>query len=157
MIWRVGDASPHAAPVVAIQVWVRVGSADERPDEAGLAHLHEHMLFKGTGRRGPGGDSRGRRGMRRRDQRLTSFDLSGSLRTAPAPAHGELEGPRRRRLEGRGRPAQLARLLDGLGSRSVSHHESRTRSRDCTSAGRREDPSRVKPRTLASVPITGFP
>ena len=44
----------HAAPVVAIQVWVRVGSADELPDEAGLAHLHEHMLFKGTGRRGPG-------------------------------------------------------------------------------------------------------
>src|SRR3989442_13636592 len=44
----------HAAPVVAIQVWVRVGSADERADEAGLAHLHEHMLFKGTVRRGPG-------------------------------------------------------------------------------------------------------
>ncbi|MGZ6125838.1 MAG: M16 family metallopeptidase, partial [Myxococcales bacterium] len=44
----------HAAPVVAIQVWMRVGSADERPDQAGLAHLHEHMLFKGTARRGPG-------------------------------------------------------------------------------------------------------
>ena len=44
----------HAAPVVAIQVWVRVGSADERADQAGLAHLHEHMLFKGTERRGPG-------------------------------------------------------------------------------------------------------
>ena len=44
----------HAAPVVAIQVWVRVGSADELADEAGLAHLHEHMLFKGTQRRGPG-------------------------------------------------------------------------------------------------------
>jgi zinc protease len=44
----------HAAPVVALQVWVRVGSADEREDEAGLAHLHEHMLFKGTARRGPG-------------------------------------------------------------------------------------------------------
>jgi zinc protease len=44
----------HAAPVVAIQVWVRVGSADERSDEAGIAHLHEHMLFKGTARRGPG-------------------------------------------------------------------------------------------------------
>ena len=44
----------HAAPVVAIQVWVRVGSADELADEAGLAHLHEHMLFKGTARRGPG-------------------------------------------------------------------------------------------------------
>jgi len=44
----------RAAPVVAIQVWMRVGSADERLDEAGLAHLHEHMLFKGTARRGPG-------------------------------------------------------------------------------------------------------
>src|SRR5512139_3621672 len=44
----------HAARVVAFQVWVNVGSADERPDQAGLAHLHEHMLFKGTARRGPG-------------------------------------------------------------------------------------------------------
>ncbi len=38
----------RAAPVVAIQVWVGVGSADELPHEAGLAHVHEHMLFKGT-------------------------------------------------------------------------------------------------------------
>ncbi|MGQ0504329.1 MAG: M16 family metallopeptidase [Myxococcaceae bacterium] len=44
----------HAAKVAAFQVWVRAGSADERPDQAGLAHLHEHMLFKGTKRRGPG-------------------------------------------------------------------------------------------------------
>ncbi len=44
----------HAAKVAAFQVWVRAGSADERPDQAGLAHLHEHMLFKGTARRGPG-------------------------------------------------------------------------------------------------------
>ena len=44
----------HAAKVAAFQVWVKVGSADERPDQAGLAHLHEHMLFKGTERRRPG-------------------------------------------------------------------------------------------------------
>ncbi|RJS17451.1 insulinase family protein [Corallococcus sp. H22C18031201] len=44
----------HAAKVAAFQVWVKAGSADERPDQAGLAHLHEHMLFKGTERRGPG-------------------------------------------------------------------------------------------------------
>ncbi len=44
----------HAAKVAAFQVWVRAGSADERADQAGLAHLHEHMLFKGTARRGPG-------------------------------------------------------------------------------------------------------
>ncbi len=44
----------HASKVVAIQVWVRVGSADETEDEAGLAHVHEHMLFKGTERRAVG-------------------------------------------------------------------------------------------------------
>lgn len=43
-----------AAPVVACNVWVGVGSADETPEEAGLAHVHEHMLFKGTTRRGVG-------------------------------------------------------------------------------------------------------
>lgn len=40
-----------AAPVVACNVWVGVGSADEEPKEAGLAHVHEHMLFKGTDNR----------------------------------------------------------------------------------------------------------
>lgn len=44
----------HAAPVAAFQVWVKVGSADEQAGEEGLAHLHEHMLFKGTERRGLG-------------------------------------------------------------------------------------------------------
>jgi zinc protease len=38
----------RAAPVVTVQVWVGVGSADETDAEAGLAHVHEHMLFKGT-------------------------------------------------------------------------------------------------------------
>lgn len=44
----------RSAPVVAMHVWIKVGSADETRDEAGLAHLHEHMLFKGTSRRGIG-------------------------------------------------------------------------------------------------------
>lgn len=43
-----------SAPVVALQVWVKTGSADERQDEAGIAHVHEHMLFKGTARRSVG-------------------------------------------------------------------------------------------------------
>src|SRR5690606_12545628 len=34
-----------------IGVWIRAGSANERPDEAGISHLVEHLLFKGTGRR----------------------------------------------------------------------------------------------------------
>lgn len=41
----------HASRVVAAQVWVQVGSADESPVDAGLAHVHEHMLFKGTAKR----------------------------------------------------------------------------------------------------------
>src|SRR5689334_21246221 len=36
----------HSAPVVALNVWVRTGSADEMPSEAGMAHVFEHMLFK---------------------------------------------------------------------------------------------------------------
>jgi zinc protease len=44
----------HATPVVAIQVWVGVGSADEKEGVAGIAHVVEHMLFKGTERRGVG-------------------------------------------------------------------------------------------------------
>ncbi len=38
----------HSAPVVAMEVWVRVGSADEDPDRGGISHVFEHMLFKGT-------------------------------------------------------------------------------------------------------------
>ena len=44
----------HRAPVVSMLVWIKAGSASEGPGEHGLAHLIEHMLFKGTGRRGPG-------------------------------------------------------------------------------------------------------
>jgi zinc protease len=44
----------HVAPVVALQAWVNVGSADEPPEFAGIAHVFEHMLFKGTARRGVG-------------------------------------------------------------------------------------------------------
>lgn len=40
-------AAGHHAPVVAVQAWVGVGSADESPGQAGMAHVIEHMLFKG--------------------------------------------------------------------------------------------------------------
>jgi zinc protease len=44
----------HAAPVVAFQAWVKIGSADEPAELAGIAHVFEHMLFKGTKKRGVG-------------------------------------------------------------------------------------------------------
>jgi zinc protease len=47
-------APGHPAPVVAVQAWVGVGSADEQPHEVGIAHAVEHMLFKGSSRYGLG-------------------------------------------------------------------------------------------------------
>ena len=44
----------HSAPVAAFQVWLHAGGFDELDDERGLAHLHEHMLFKGTPKHGVG-------------------------------------------------------------------------------------------------------
>jgi zinc protease len=44
----------HSAPVVAVNAWVKTGSACEQEGEYGLAHVHEHMVFKGTKRRDVG-------------------------------------------------------------------------------------------------------
>lgn len=35
-------------PKVAVQMWYNVGSKDEKEGEKGIAHLIEHMIFKGT-------------------------------------------------------------------------------------------------------------
>ncbi len=37
-----------AAPVVALNIWIHVGSRNEKPGQEGFSHLIEHMLFKGT-------------------------------------------------------------------------------------------------------------
>lgn len=38
----------HRAPVVVAQIWYRVGSMDEVSGTTGVAHVLEHMMFKGT-------------------------------------------------------------------------------------------------------------
>ena len=38
----------HTVPIVAVDVWYRVGSAREKPGRTGLAHLFEHILFEGS-------------------------------------------------------------------------------------------------------------
>ncbi|MBI5751041.1 MAG: insulinase family protein [Hydrogenophilales bacterium] len=38
----------HRAPVVVSQVWYRAGSMDESNGATGVAHVLEHMMFKGT-------------------------------------------------------------------------------------------------------------
>ena len=49
----------HAAPVVAINTWVKAGYFHEPDEVAGMAHLFEHMFFKGS-KRFPGAETIGR-------------------------------------------------------------------------------------------------
>ncbi len=42
------------APLVALEIWVRTGSANETRETSGAAHLLEHLIFKGTARHAPG-------------------------------------------------------------------------------------------------------
>ncbi|MFH1963239.1 MAG: pitrilysin family protein [bacterium] len=45
----------HASPLVAVQLWVKTGSIHEGEYlGSGISHLVEHMLFKGTKKRGVG-------------------------------------------------------------------------------------------------------
>ncbi|MDH3687295.1 MAG: insulinase family protein [Myxococcales bacterium] len=78
----------HVAPVAEVQVWTRVGSADERADEAGLAHFHEHMLFKGTEQRGVGEVAGEIEGVGGRINAYTSFDVTVYHATLPAAELG---------------------------------------------------------------------
>ena len=43
----------HRVPLVAFQVWYRVGSRNEAWGKTGLSHMLEHMMFKGTQKVGP--------------------------------------------------------------------------------------------------------
>jgi zinc protease len=48
----------HRSPVVVSQVWYRAGALDEVNGKTGVAHLLEHMMFKGTKKYKPGQFSR---------------------------------------------------------------------------------------------------
>lgn len=38
----------HSIPMISYQTWFRVGSKDEPKGESGIAHMLEHMMFKGA-------------------------------------------------------------------------------------------------------------
>jgi zinc protease len=76
----------HLAPVAELQIWANVGSADELPGEEGLAHFHEHMLFKGTQRRGVGDVAAEIEGAGGRVNAYTSFDTTVYHATLPSDA-----------------------------------------------------------------------
>ena len=64
-------------PVVAVQIFYRVGSRNERPGATGLAHFLEHMMFKGTPTRGRGVTSRLIEQNGGRDNAFTTKDMTG--------------------------------------------------------------------------------
>ena len=41
------------APVVTVQIWYKAGARNEPLGKGGLAHMMEHMMFKGTPKTGP--------------------------------------------------------------------------------------------------------
>jgi len=45
---RVVLSEDHSVPVVAVDVWYHVGSANEEKGRSGFAHLFEHMMFEGS-------------------------------------------------------------------------------------------------------------
>ncbi len=44
----------HSVPIVSVNIWYHVGSANERPGRTGFAHLFEHLMFMGSGHVKPG-------------------------------------------------------------------------------------------------------
>jgi zinc protease len=76
----------RAADVVAVQLWMRVGGRDERPDELGLSHYLEHMLFKGTPTRPPGSIDRLIEGLGGSSNAFTSYDFTHYDIVVPSPA-----------------------------------------------------------------------
>lgn len=51
---RVLVREAHEAPLVTVDLWVRAGSARETSETNGVAHFMEHLLFRGTAKRGRG-------------------------------------------------------------------------------------------------------
>jgi len=64
------------APVVTVQVWYKVGSRNEVMGRAGLSHMLEHMMFKGTAKYPNGTFSRTIRKNGGNDNAFTSQDFT---------------------------------------------------------------------------------
>lgn len=63
-------------PLASLRLYVHAGSAYERPEEAGVSHFLEHMVFKGTQRRAPGQVARDVEGVGGYLNAATSFDYT---------------------------------------------------------------------------------
>jgi zinc protease len=74
----------HRAPTAVHMVWVRVGSMDEVDGTSGVAHVLEHMMFKGTPTVKAGDFSRKVAALGGRENAFTSKDYTGYYQQIPA-------------------------------------------------------------------------
>jgi len=72
------------APTAVQMVWYRVGSMDEHDGVTGVAHVTEHMMFKGTPSVGPGEFNRRVAALGGRDNAFTSTDYTAYFQQVPA-------------------------------------------------------------------------
>lgn len=71
------------APTAVQMVWYRVGSMDEVDGESGVAHVLEHMMFKGTPNVGPGEFNKRVAAAGGRDNAFTSRDYTAYFQQVP--------------------------------------------------------------------------
>ena len=72
------------APTAVHMLWVRVGAMDEVDGTSGVAHVLEHMMFKGTDTLAPGEFSRKVAALGGRENAFTSRDYTGYYQQIPA-------------------------------------------------------------------------
>ena len=72
------------APTAVHMVWLRVGSMDEVDGTSGVAHLLEHMMFKGTATLKPGDFSRTVAALGGRENAFTGRDFTGYYQQIPS-------------------------------------------------------------------------
>jgi len=82
----------HSAPVAMVQIWLKVGGRDEVPGKTGLAHVFEHMMFKGSKKLAPGEFSKRIAAMGGNDNAFTSHDFTAYFETVPATRVDEVLG-----------------------------------------------------------------
>lgn len=81
---RVVVREDRRAPTAVQMVWYRVGSIDEHDGVTGVAHVTEHMMFKGTPSVGPGEFNRRVAAIGGRDNAFTSTDYTAYFQQVPA-------------------------------------------------------------------------
>lgn len=73
----------HNVPKVSLQLWYGVGSKDEKTGEKGIAHLIEHMIFKGTKKLSESDINTVSHKLSGSINAFTSFDYTGYLFNLP--------------------------------------------------------------------------